>query len=232
MKYPIAETFYSLQGEGLWTGTPMYFIRLAGCNVGKYETWPLAQSEPFPVVQDKELHMLREKTHSVCTTHSGERFLCDTDYHRTEWLEAEDSLGGHPHVCITGGEPFLHDLTDLIATAHLECSMVHIETSGTKSIPRAIGYGNAIWITCCPKEGFLIENYDYPDEWKFLAGPAFDPKSVIDFLQAFDPRPVFIQPINGVNEPDEIATARVRDIVLQHPQWRLSAQLHKYLKVR
>jgi len=33
MLYEIAETFYSLQGEGDWTGTPMSFIRLAGCNL-------------------------------------------------------------------------------------------------------------------------------------------------------------------------------------------------------
>ena len=33
MLYNINETFYSLKGEGLWTGTPMFFIRLAGCNL-------------------------------------------------------------------------------------------------------------------------------------------------------------------------------------------------------
>lgn len=33
IKYPIAETFYSLQGEGTWTGAPAFFIRLAGCNL-------------------------------------------------------------------------------------------------------------------------------------------------------------------------------------------------------
>ncbi len=29
----LAETFYSVQGEGTWTGTPAVFIRLAGCNL-------------------------------------------------------------------------------------------------------------------------------------------------------------------------------------------------------
>ena len=33
MKYKIAETFYSVQGEGDWVGTPASFIRLARCNV-------------------------------------------------------------------------------------------------------------------------------------------------------------------------------------------------------
>lgn len=33
MIYPINEIFYSLKGEGVWTGTPMLFVRLAGCNL-------------------------------------------------------------------------------------------------------------------------------------------------------------------------------------------------------
>jgi len=29
----LAEIFYSIQGEGAWTGTPAIFVRLAGCNL-------------------------------------------------------------------------------------------------------------------------------------------------------------------------------------------------------
>ena len=33
-RFGISEIFYSIQGEGSWTGTPSVFIRFAGCNVG------------------------------------------------------------------------------------------------------------------------------------------------------------------------------------------------------
>lgn len=33
MTYAIAETFYTLQGEGYHAGSPAQFIRFAGCNV-------------------------------------------------------------------------------------------------------------------------------------------------------------------------------------------------------
>jgi 7-carboxy-7-deazaguanine synthase len=29
----LSEIFYSIQGEGLWSGTPAVFVRLAGCNL-------------------------------------------------------------------------------------------------------------------------------------------------------------------------------------------------------
>ena len=31
---PIMEEFFTIQGEGKYTGTPAYFIRLGGCDVG------------------------------------------------------------------------------------------------------------------------------------------------------------------------------------------------------
>ncbi len=33
MMLQLSEVFYSIQGEGTWTGTPAVFVRLAGCNL-------------------------------------------------------------------------------------------------------------------------------------------------------------------------------------------------------
>ena len=33
MSYRINEIFYSLQGEGYFTGTPAVFLRMSGCNL-------------------------------------------------------------------------------------------------------------------------------------------------------------------------------------------------------
>ncbi|MEQ9566054.1 MAG: hypothetical protein RLN85_09615, partial [Pseudomonadales bacterium] len=31
---PLMEQFYTIQGEGTFQGTPAYFVRIAGCDVG------------------------------------------------------------------------------------------------------------------------------------------------------------------------------------------------------
>src|SRR5512146_688808 len=93
MFYPVAEIFHSIQGEGVFTGTPMLFVRLAGCNVG------VASSQG-----------------SVCRTFTGAEFPCDTDYKMTKRASEQEIIQEchEEHICITGGEPFIHDLSDLI----------------------------------------------------------------------------------------------------------------------
>ena len=84
MKYPVMETFTSVQGEGVHSGVPSFFVRLAGCDVGCVwcdvkESW------------DKEKHPLVSLDVLV-----------------------EAAVGsGVKVVIVTGGEPTLHDLAPL-----------------------------------------------------------------------------------------------------------------------
>ena len=82
-KLPLVEEFYSIQGEGLHTGTPAYFIRIGGCDVGcnwcdaKF-TW---NAENFPpVFVDNIINNIIEcKANAVVVT-GGEPSLYNLDY--------------------------------------------------------------------------------------------------------------------------------------------------------
>lgn len=48
--YGISEQFFSIQGEGKWSGTPAWFIRLQGCSVGcswcdSKNTWEFSKNK-------------------------------------------------------------------------------------------------------------------------------------------------------------------------------------------
>ena len=54
---PLVESFYTIQGEGFHTGKPAYFIRLGGCDVGcrwcdSKESW---NPDRFPPVEIEEI---------------------------------------------------------------------------------------------------------------------------------------------------------------------------------
>ena len=105
VKYPVMETFTSIQGEGVYTGVPSFFIRLAGCDVGCVwcdvkESW------------DKEKHPLVSLGTLV-----------------------QAAVGsGVKVVIVTGGEPTLHDLAPLTEALRNKGLSLHLETSGTQKL--------------------------------------------------------------------------------------------------
>jgi 7-carboxy-7-deazaguanine synthase len=99
--FPIVETFHSVQGEGLWTGTSAFFIRLGGCDVG------------CPWCDTKESWNARR--HPQRTVES---------------LVAEAIASQPSFVVITGGEPLMHDLMPLTHELHRAGLRIHLETSG------------------------------------------------------------------------------------------------------
>ncbi len=103
--YRVMEHFYTLQGEGFWSGTPAYFVRLGGCDVGCFwcdvkESW------------DKN---------------AFQSFSADTI---SNWISQTPAR----RVVITGGEPLLHNLDALCKELTAHNLKIHVETSGTQPV--------------------------------------------------------------------------------------------------
>jgi 7-carboxy-7-deazaguanine synthase len=99
---PLAEEFYSLQGEGFHTGEPAYFARIGGCDVGCHwcdskESWN-ADKYP-PVLTDKIIEHASSYPAKAIVVTGGEPLLYNLDYfckglHRngvTTYLETSGS---------------------------------------------------------------------------------------------------------------------------------------------
>ena len=98
---PLMEAFYTVQGEGYFSGTAAYFLRIGGCDVGCHwcdvkESWN-ADMHPPTTIAD----ILKGIT----------EYPVDT-------------------VVITGGEPLMWDMSKLTTTLKNEGYKVHLETSG------------------------------------------------------------------------------------------------------
>ena len=102
-KLRIAEIFSSIQGEGIWAGTPSVFIRVSGCNLRC--VWcdtPYASWHPEGPTLD-----LGEIMNVV-------------------------DLQKQKHVVITGGEPMLFEpIIQLASLLKAENHIITIETAGT-----------------------------------------------------------------------------------------------------
>jgi len=98
---PLMEAFYTIQGEGYYSGKAAYFLRIGGCDVGCHwcdvkESW------------DANLH----PPTSISDILKGvSEYAVDT-------------------VVITGGEPLMWNLTKLTIAIKEKGLKVHLETSG------------------------------------------------------------------------------------------------------
>jgi 7-carboxy-7-deazaguanine synthase (Cx14CxxC type) len=211
MSYAIKEIFYTLQGEGANAGRPAVFCRFAGCNL-----WSGREDD---------------RATAVC------RF-CDTDFVGTDgpgggrFASAADVAtavaaawpggvpGGRPFVVFTGGEPLLQ-LDEALTTAlHAAGFEIAIETNGTRLPPPGVD-----WICVSPKAGaeFVLRRGDelkliYPQQ-------GAEPERYV----GLDFRHFFLQPMDGPQR--ERNTRLAVAYCLEHPQWRLSLQIHKILGI-
>jgi 7-carboxy-7-deazaguanine synthase (Cx14CxxC type) len=213
MSYLVKEIFYSIQGEGFYAGRPAVFCRFAGCNLwsGKEE----------------------DREDALCK-------FCDTDFVGFDGTEGGKYLSARelaikvrqfwpladvkvakPFVVCTGGEPLLQLDAALITALHEAGFEVAVETNGTIISPSGID-----WICVSPKADVELLQL-CGDELKLVyPQPGAEPEKYAHLnFQHF-----FLQPLDG---PDlESNTKLALQYCLANPQWRLSLQLHKILKVR
>lgn len=106
----VIEIFESIQGEGRWVGTPVTFIRLAGCNL--HCPWCDTKESWGDVGEEMTIAEILEKVNSY-----------------------RSSI-----VVITGGEPTIQPLlSNLISTLNSNGYYVAIETNGTNKITHECG---------------------------------------------------------------------------------------------
>ena len=218
--YQVAERFKSIQGEGVYAGTPMAFIRFAGCSVGK-------------------------KICNACDTDFEKlhNFRGGGVYDEADLLRwAHDRY----RICFTGGEPLDQDLYSLLKrNEYMEAfngadHFFHVETSGTMLFQNAVldRFRSKLWICVSPKPGFKEETIAHANEIKVIVpglGSGEGWPSLQDALRWADgqhQRPVFLQPRNLKHEVDKENLQLCQELVQQNPTLRLSVQMHKVLKVR
>src|SRR5687767_3136340 len=122
---PVVEIFGpTLQGEGALAGVPTHFIRMGGCD------YACSWCDSSHAVLPEEVRKAEKITVQ-------------------EMLERIDRLPGAPMwLTISGGNPVLHELTDLVDKLHDRGYKVAVETQGTIFKPWLV---NVDRLTVSPK---------------------------------------------------------------------------------
>ncbi len=199
------EHFYTLQGEGYHQGRAAYFVRLGGCDVGCVwcdvkDSWDAA-AHPKKTVEE----IVSLVIENGAPLKLGRR-------------------GGL--VVITGGEPLMHDLTELTNSLKEMGFETNIETSGAHPLS-----GTWDWVCLSPKKfkAPLPEVIPFANELKVVI---FNQS---DFLWAEQFAAMVVPPCKLFLQPEwdraSIVTPLIIEYIKENPQWELSLQIHKYINV-
>jgi organic radical activating enzyme len=194
---PVMEDFYTLQGEGFHQGKAAYFIRLGGCDVGC--VWCDVKDS-----WDAEKHPKL----------------------KIESLKLKLKKTPAEIVVITGGEPLIHDLTELTKELQIAGLKTHIETSGAHPLS-----GSWDWICLSPKKfkAPLPGIVPLANELKIVVFNKSDFDWAEKYAALTSPKcKLFLQP--EWDKASEI-TPLIIEYIKAHPQWELSLQIHKYINV-
>lgn len=185
----IVSVFTSIEGEGLYMGTPTTFLRVGGCNL----------KCPW------------------CDTPSGldpNKWVECTVEEVAELLRQQRTRYPHVHrLSITGGEPTLQadDVVKVATEASWHYTHINLETNGTNFVPTL--FEAVSDLTVSPKLGKvhkygsalvrkfvgLIPQLRPKVTWKFVIGSLGDLALLESWLTVIqrDQQPIVLQPDNG-----------------------------------
>jgi 7-carboxy-7-deazaguanine synthase len=213
LSYSVKEIFYSIQGEGFYSGRPAVLCRFSGCNL-----WSGKEAD-----REKAVCKFCDTDFVGCDGPEGGQFSTPTELvNKIEKLWPTENLeSGRPLVVCTGGEPLLQLDAVLISALHEKGWEVAVETNGTLLPPSGID-----WICVSPKAGAKLLLRSGQELKLVFPQPGAEPEkyALLDF-QYF-----FLQPMDSSDR--DINTRLALEYVLSHPQWRLSLQTHKILGVK
>lgn len=214
-RYQVNEIFWSLQGEGVQAGRPAVFVRFAGCNL-RCDFCDTAYAQVA----------------------NGEDVCMDCDELVESIISALPEAGRQrcqPLVVFTGGEPLLQLDEELAVELRMRGCTLAVETNGTIAMSSDLNL-MIDHLVVSPKVPAGELKQRCGDELKLLY-PKFDPVQ----FQSLDFDYFSLQPID-LAEWRGIDVERRADYVspmlqtlrycMEHPQWRLSVQLHKMLHLK
>jgi 7-carboxy-7-deazaguanine synthase len=220
-KLRIAEIFESIQGEGVWLGTPSTFVRVSGCNLRctwcdtPYASW--RPEGPSITVADILERVSPSINHVVLT--GGEPMLFDAIEDLAEQLKTR----GHTITIETAGTVF----------RRLPCDLMSISPKLGNSTPG--GEAGAGWTERheATRLNFatlqdLIDNYNY--QLKFVVNPdtgedAAEIDSLLGSLRNADPGQVLLMAEGTDSETLHRRQRMLVDVCMQRG-WRLTPRLH------
>ena len=194
---PVVEAFYTIQGEGFHQGKAAYFIRLGGCDVGC--VW--------------------------CDVKESWNAAAHPQFDIETIVKTATQYPGKLAV-ITGGEPLMHDCSNLTEALRAAGFHTNIETSGAYPLT-----GDWDWICLSPKKfkppvpGILTKAnelkiiiYNKSDfEWAEKYGAQVSPDCKL-----------YLQPEWSKSSQ---VTPLIVEYIKNNPRWEFSLQLHKYIHV-
>jgi len=191
------------------------------------ETFYSIQGEGYNI--GKAAYFIRVGGCDVCCTWCDEKKSWDERlYPQISMVDLYEEVvqSGTSIVVFTGGEPFKYDLSILTQSFQSAGIETMAETSGTEKIT-----GKWDWIVLSPKQQKqpLEENYSIANELKVVIQKQDDlfwaKKCALKTNQSI---PKYLQPEWSCYEK---ILPHIIHFIKEHPDWRLSVQTHKFLKI-